>query len=139
MAKTPYTNLLRSIMQKERWQAENSMKDLGVTTQQARAIGYIAAHQDKGLIQKDLAEAFQRRGASITSLMQGLERRGFIERRVPNNNERQKNIYVLPKGQEIVEAIDATFQKSEDDLISSLSKEEQEILLTLLKKIDASL
>lgn len=74
-------------------------------------IKYIYENQENDLIQKDLADRFHLRGASITSILQGLEQKGFIERKIPANNERQKNIYVLPKAIELIEAFSDSFQK----------------------------
>jgi len=119
--------------------SNQAMKDLKINQQQARVIAYIAENQDKGLIQKDLAEVFHRRGASITSMLQGLERNGYIERRIPKDNERQKNLYILPKGLSIVQQINQIFDKSESNLISSLTENERVELLRILEKIDQNL
>ncbi|WP_312681567.1 MarR family winged helix-turn-helix transcriptional regulator [Lactococcus taiwanensis] len=139
MTNTIYSNLIRSISQKSMVASNQAMKDLKINQQQARVIAYIAENQDKGLIQKDLAEVFHRRGASITSMLQGLERNGYIERRIPKDNERQKNLYILPKGLSIVQQINQIFDKSESNLISSLTENERVELLRILEKIDQNL
>lgn len=71
------SNLMRSIMNKSRESMEMRIKDLDISQQQGRMIAYIAQNEDKGLIQKDLAQVFQRRDASITSMLQGLEKKGI--------------------------------------------------------------
>lgn len=139
MTNTIYSNLIRSISQKSMLASNQAMKDLKINQQQARVIAYIAENQDKGLIQKDLAEVFHRRGASITSMLQGLERNGYIERRIPKDNERQKNLYILPKGLSIVQQINQIFDRSESNLISSLTENERVELLRILEKIDQNL
>ncbi|KZK37286.1 MarR family winged helix-turn-helix transcriptional regulator [Lactococcus taiwanensis] len=139
MTNTIYSNLIRSISQKSMVASNQAMKDLKINQQQARVIAYIAENQDKGLIQKDLAEVFHRRGASITSMLQGLERNGYIERRIPKDNERQKNLYILPKGLSIVQQINQIFDRSESNLISSLTENERVELLRILEKIDQNL
>ena len=139
MTNTIYSNLIRSISQKSMVASNQEMKDLKINQQQARVIAYIAENQDKGLIQKDLAEVFHRRGASITSMLQGLERNGYIERRIPKDNERQKNLYILPKGLSIVQQINQIFDRSESNLISSLTEKERVELLRILEKIDQNL
>lgn len=118
---------------------EQRVKDMGISSQQGRMISYIAHNEDKGLIQKDLAEVFQRRGASITSMLQGLEKKGYIERRIPENNERQKNIYVLPKGRALIDETNAAFYAAEQELVHALNDEEVQQLTELLRKIDRSL
>lgn len=80
------SNLLRSIMNKSRESMEQRVKDMDVSPQQGRMISYIAQNEDKGLIQKDLAEVFQRRGASITSMLQGLEKKAI------SNGESQRTM-----------------------------------------------
>lgn len=133
------SNLMRSIMNKSRESMELRIKDLDISQQQGRMIAYIAQNEDKGLIQKDLAQVFQRRDASITSMLQGLEKKGYIERRIPKNNERQKNIYVLPKGKALIDQTNEAFYAAEKELIQALNAEEVEELTRLLRKIDQSL
>jgi transcriptional regulator, MarR family len=133
------SNLMRSIMNKSRESMEMRIKDLDISQQQGRMIAYIAQNEDKGLIQKDLAQVFQRRDASITSMLQGLEKKGYIERRIPKNNERQKNIYVLPKGKALIDQTNEAFYAAEKELVQALNAEEVEELTRLLRKIDQSL
>lgn len=133
------SNLMRSIMNKSRESMELRIKDLDISQQQGRMIAYIAQNEDKGLIQKDLAQVFQRRDASITSMLQGLEKKGYIERRIPKNNERQKNIYVLPKGEALIDQTNEAFYAAEKELVQALNAEEVEELTRLLRKIDQSL
>jgi MarR family transcriptional repressor of mepA len=133
------SNLLRSIMNKSRESIEQRVKDMDISPQQGRMISYIVQNEDKGLIQKDLAEVFQRRGASITSMLQGLEKKGYIERRIPENNERQKNIFVLPKGKALVDETNEAFYAAEKELVHALNEDEVQQLTELLRKIDRSL
>lgn len=133
------SNLMRSIMNKSRESMELRIKDLDISQQQGRMIAYIAQNEDKGLIQKDLAQVFQRRDASITSMLQGLEKKGYIERRIPKNNERQKNIYVLPKGKALIDQTNEAFYAAEKELVQALNAEEVEELTRLLRKIDQSI
>jgi len=139
MERMVVSSLLRSIMYKSRESMSQRVKDMDVSPQQGRMISYIAQYEEKGLIQNDLARAFQRRSASITSMLQGLEKKGYIERRIPADNERQKNIYALPKGKALVDETNQAFYDSEKELVHALSEEEKQQLITLLKKIDDSL
>ncbi|WMJ90008.1 MarR family winged helix-turn-helix transcriptional regulator [Anaerocolumna sp. MB42-C2] len=139
MDKNIYSDLFRTITMKLKFSADEKINKLGLNSQQGRMIGYIYEHQDSGIIQRDLADAFQRREASITSMLQGLEKKGYIERRIPKNNERQKNIYVLPKGAELVEEFNKTFVDIENSITTNLSEDEKENLLALLLKVNNNL
>jgi len=119
--------------------ADDSIKELGLNAQQGKIIGYIYENQETELIQRDLADRFHLRGASITSILQVLEQKGFIERKVPANNERQKNIYVLPKAVELIEDFYDSFQKVEDEIVQVLTEEEKQTLKELLIRINERL
>ncbi|EJG5789928.1 MarR family transcriptional regulator, partial [Listeria monocytogenes] len=66
-------------------------------------------------------------------------KKGYIERKVPADNERQKRVYVLPKGQKLVESINDAFQNMEKELVAGLSPAEQTTFLRLLEKVNDSL
>ncbi|MCY9665528.1 MarR family transcriptional regulator [Paenibacillus alginolyticus] len=136
---TPYLDLFQVIGLKLKKKADESIKELGLNAQQGKIIGYIYENQETELIQRDLADRFHLRGASITGMLQGLEQRGFIERKIPVNNERQKNIYVLPKAVELIEDFNESFQKVEDEIVQVLSEDEKQILKELLIKINERL
>ncbi|MFC9708956.1 MarR family winged helix-turn-helix transcriptional regulator [Paenibacillus sp. NPDC056933] len=133
---TLYLDLFQIIGLKLKKRADESIKELGLNAQQGKVIDYIYQNQDNHIIQKDLADRFHLRGASITSMLQGLEQKGFIERKIPTNNERQKNIYVLPKAIELIEDFQESFQKVEEEIVQVLTDEEKQVLKKLLIKIN---
>lgn len=133
---TLYMDLFQIIGLKLKKRADESIKELGLSSQQGKVIEYIYKNQDNDIIQKNIADRFHLRGASVTSMLQGLEQKGFIERKIPVNNERQKNIYVLPKAIELIEDFNNSFQQVEDEIVQSLNDEEKKILKKLLIKIN---
>lgn len=136
---TPYMDLIRIISMKMKVAADKQVSELGLNAQQGRVIAYIHAHQEKGIMQKDLAEVFHRRGASITSMLQGLEKKGYIERIIPKDNERIKRLYVLPKGKALIDQFHGNFERLEADLIVELNESEQQEFKRLLAKVNDSL
>ena len=61
----------------------------GLTNQQARILMYLSKHNVRGqrnIKRKDLEEFLNLKGSSVTSLIQGLEKNGFIERDVSSND-----------------------------------------------------
>ncbi|MDR6725598.1 DNA-binding MarR family transcriptional regulator [Paenibacillus amylolyticus] len=136
---TPYSDLFQTIGIKIKRKADDQVNELGLNAQQGRIIGYIYEHQDNGLIQKNLAEAFNRRDATITSMLKGLEKNGYIERKIPSDNERQKNLFVLPKGEQVIQDVAQMFAKVEHEIVASLTEEEQATLMQLLTKVNQNL
>lgn len=133
---TPYLDLFQIIGLKLKKRADESIKELGLNAQQGKVIDYIYENQNNHIIQKDLADRFHLRGASITTMLQGLEQKGYIERKIPANNERQKNIYVLPKAVELIEDFQDSFQKVEEEIVQVLTDEEKQVLKKILIKIN---
>ncbi|NQX65905.1 MarR family transcriptional regulator [Paenibacillus alba] len=136
---TPFLEMLQLIGLKLKRQADESIKELGLNSQQGKLIAFIHEHQEQGLIQKDLSERFHVRGASITSMLQGLEKKGYIERKIPAHNERQKNIYVLPKGLALINDFELSFQRVEEKIVQNLNEDDQQVLQQLLTKINHNL
>ncbi|MBY0204621.1 MULTISPECIES: MarR family winged helix-turn-helix transcriptional regulator [Paenibacillus] len=136
---TPYSDLFQTIGIKIKRKADEQVNELGLNAQQGRIIGYIYEHQDEGLIQKNLADAFNRRDATITSMLKGLEKNGYIVRKIPADNERQKNLYVLPKGEQVIQDIEQMFATVENEIVKSLTDEEQATLMRLLTKVNQNL
>lgn len=132
---TPYSDLIRDIGMKIRDMANTRLSELGLNAQQGQMMGYIFRNQEKGVIQKDLADHFNRKGASITSMLQGLEKKGYIRRVIPEDNERQKKIYLLKKGTDLVEEFQAIFSEVEGRITQGLTDAEGETLLKLLVKV----
>ncbi|MEI2400327.1 MarR family transcriptional regulator [Paenibacillus sp. FSL H8-0259] len=124
---------------KIRSMANARLSELGLNAQQGQMMGYIFEHQDKGVIQKDLAEHFNRKGATITSMLQGLEKKGYIKRVIPEDNERQKKIYLLKKGSDLVEEFNTIFMEVEKSIIQGLTEAESESLRKLLIKVKVTM
>lgn len=136
-ANQPFSYLLRVISIKMKNKADKSLAEFGLNSQQGHTLGYI--NSNEGIIQKELADFFKKRDASITSMLQGLEKKGFIERRIPKDNEREKKVYLLPKGKELIEDFDKKFQEIENDITKCLTDDETQTLLRLLTKINSNL
>lgn len=136
---TPYSDMFQTIGMKIKRKADDQVNELGLNAQQGRVIGYIYEHQDEGLIQKKLADVFNRRDATITSMLKGLEKNGYIVRKIPADNERQKNLYVLPKGEQVIHDVERMFAAVESEIVKSLTDEEQALLMRLLTKVNQNL
>lgn len=133
------TTLIRIISLKLKLKTEHEMKKLGINAAQGRTLSYIHKHQNDGLIQKDIADAFNKKSATITSMLQGLEKKGYIERRIQKDNERQKNIYLLEKGEKLIEDANTIFSNVTDEVSNIITREEEEELNKILSKINKAL
>ncbi|WP_394162989.1 MarR family winged helix-turn-helix transcriptional regulator [Galactobacter valiniphilus] len=130
--------LLRSLAFAGRGAADEWVRESGLTRQQAFALGYIERFQEQGIIARDLADASGTTPASVTSLLQGLETRGLVERKPSPTDSRVKLILVTEAGAQAVAGFGDDMNAAQAKMYAALSEEELETLLQLLRKLAAA-
>ncbi len=84
-------DLVRWIGWAQRKAGEDWIRERELSHEQGFALGYLA--QNPGSIQRDIAELTRTSAASVSSLLQGLEKRGLVERRTQVGYVRSKRVY----------------------------------------------
>jgi MarR family transcriptional regulator, repressor for mepA len=132
--------MLASVLGQLRWigwaQAQAGMewvRERELSQQQSFALGFLV--QNPGAIQRDIAQMTRTSAASVSSLLQGLERRGLIERRTEDGDERSKRVFATPAGAELIAGFDIAMAALEETILAPLDPDERAELLVLLKKI----
>ncbi|MDF2444606.1 MAG: MarR family transcriptional regulator, repressor for mepA [Subtercola sp.] len=134
---TSTLSLLRWISWAQRKVGEDWIRERELTHEQAFALGFL--EQNPGSIQRDIAALTRTSAASVSSLLQGLERRGLIERRTENGNERSKRVYATPTGAALIAGFDSAMEAADDTILAPLNPAERETLHALLAKVTAVL
>lgn len=126
---------LRSIVHAMKQMLDNKLLPYDITNQQARLLGDLdnQLKRDEEIVQKDLERTMKLRGSSITSLLQGLERKGFITRSTGNEDGRTKQLNITDKGRAVIEEVESSFQELEQLLVKGMSEEEKATFLHLLR------
>ena len=134
---TSTLELTRWIGWAQRKAAEDWIRARELSFEQSFVLGYLV--QNPGAIQRDIAEITRTSAASVSSLLQGLERRGLVERRTENGDERRKRVYVTPAGAELIAGFDAAMAAADETILAPLDPTERATLQHLLHKITAEL
>jgi MarR family transcriptional repressor of mepA len=113
------------------------VRERELSHEQAFVLGYLV--QNPGSIQRDIAEVSRTTAASVSSLLQGLERRGLIERRTESGNERSKRVYATQDGAELIAGFGETMTAAGEAILAPLDESERAILHAILTKITAEL
>jgi MarR family transcriptional repressor of mepA len=116
---------------------EDWIKERGLSHAQSFVLGYLV--QNPGAIQRDLADVSRTSAASVSSLLQGLERRGLVERRADPQNERTKRVYATPEGIELISGFETAMADADETILAPLDDAERETFRGLLAKITAML
>ncbi|MFD0896595.1 MarR family winged helix-turn-helix transcriptional regulator [Loigolactobacillus binensis] len=113
------------------------LRKLNLNEYQARTLNYIAGHN--GTIQKELAAYLGKQTATVTNILKGLETKGYITRKIPAGNERQKQLYLTAAGKNIVKQIQQIFQELETKVQQQLSTEQCASLAAILQQLNQRL
>ena len=100
-------------------------------------LGYLT--QNPGAIQRDIAQISRTSAASVSSLLQGLERRGLVERRTQAGDERSKRVYATPDAIELIAGFETAMAAADETILAPLNPTERATLHALLTKITAEL
>ncbi len=129
------TELVRSVAFAGRAAAEEWVRDSGLTRQQAFTLGYLEQNQDRDVIARELAEMSGTTAASVTSLLQGLEERGYVTRTSSPNDARIKIVRVTADGARVVAGFDESMAAEQRKLFDALDENEQDQLIALLERV----
>ncbi|WP_250003774.1 MarR family winged helix-turn-helix transcriptional regulator [Actinoplanes sp. M2I2] len=134
---TTSLELVRWIGWAQRRAGEDWIRARELSHEQAFVLGYLT--RQPGAIQRDIARMTRTSAASVSSLLQGLERRGLVERRSEPGNERVKQVFATPAGQELIAGFDTAMAAADETILAPLDEQERATLHTLLAKITAEL
>ncbi|MFF2091386.1 MarR family winged helix-turn-helix transcriptional regulator [Paenibacillus sp. NPDC058174] len=119
--------------------ADKKLESLGLTIEQGLAIRYIDGHEEGGLSQKDLENTFNRKGSSISSLVNNLEKKALVVRKADPKDDRRKLLRVTPAGKELVGAFEQYFEEFEHTLLNGFTADEANLLFRFLERIEANI
>lgn len=132
---TQLNGAVRRVALASRFIADEWVRGVDITRQQAFALGYIAKNQDNGVIARDLAEVSNTTPASVASLIKGLEQRGLVERRQDPDDSRIKLLRATPAGVDIVSGFEQAMIDANRAVFAVLAPEERQTLLSLLTRV----
>jgi DNA-binding MarR family transcriptional regulator len=106
----------------------------GLTNQQARILMYIDKNirKQRNIKRKDLENFLNLKGSSVTSLMHGLEKNGFIERAQSSKDARRKELVLTSKARDLIEQMDLVFEATDNQLQEGMTEEEKMTFRLLL-------
>lgn len=109
------------------------LKASGLTIGQPKVLDYLKDHD--GANQKQIAAGCLLEAGSLTSILNRMEEKGLIERRMLNGNRRTFHIFMTEDGKQKQKLVDETFSKIEEKATNGISKEELAISLKVYEKI----
>ena len=111
----------------------------GVTGTQGRVIGFIVSKKGKDVFQRDLEEEFSVRRSTATSILQLMERNGFIRREAVDYDARLKKLILTEKALALHKEIEKNLDETERLITKGVSDEELATFLAVIAKMKENL
>lgn len=119
------------------YMSDQRLKQLGITHQQGRLLGFIydniKAHHV--ISRHFLEETMDLRGPTVTSLLRCLEEKGYIIRTISEEDRRAMKLIITPEGEKLVSDIRGIFNSMEEKVLQDMTDEEIQTLKRLLFKV----
>ena len=129
--------LMRRITTAQTRAGERWIHERDISLEQGFILGYL--RDNPGSIQRDVARELQRGEANVSSMLQKLERRLLVERRLEKGNDRIKRVYATAAGLALIDGLDAVMAAVDEDILAPITRSERAALIVLLDKIAARL
>ena len=104
-----------------------------LTSGQPRMINYLYDHN--GCIQREIAEACHIEPASVTSVLNSMEKAGLIEKKPVEGDKRALEIWLTEKGQQKKKVIDMIFAEMAEECFQGFSEAEKQQAGDFLNRI----
>ena len=115
-------------------------KDVELTGFQSYLLGYlIHESEQRDIFQRDVERHLEISRASVTNILQLLEKNGFIRREAVSYDARLKKIAVTEKGYAANKKIIDILKYVDSSLQTDVTKEEMEVFMTVLEKMKKNL
>lgn len=113
--------------------------EIGLSEGQPKVLANLLTME--GCIQKDLAEECHVKTATMTSLLQKMERDGLIykKKEFVSGGKRAYRIFLTEKGSEKAKKADDIIEKLEEECFEGFSKDEREKFLSLFSRVKDNL
>ena len=98
-----------------------------------------ALWEKEGLTHSDLATRMHVTPATITKMIQRMEKAGFVERRPDPEDQRVSRVYLTDAGREIQAEVHQVFRALEDESLAGFALEERVLLRRFLLHIRENL
>lgn len=109
------------------------LADTGLTLGQPKVLDYLKDHD--GASQKEIAAGCLIEAGSLTSILNRMEEKGLIERKMLNGNRRTFHIFMTESGKKNQKLVEETFEKIEETALNNVSEEEQKVFMEIFLRI----
>ena len=106
-----------------------------VTMMQGWIIGFLCSNSDRDMFQKDIEQRFEIRRSTATSMLQLMEKNGYITRHSVDYDARLKKICITEKAKLLHKSILDRIEATEKQMLTGISNEELDAFFSTIEKM----
>jgi DNA-binding MarR family transcriptional regulator len=116
---------------------ERTFADLRLTQAEAHVLAYLAVHAPCSI--NDLHHSFGHKRSTLTSLLDRLERRGWIRRTAHPASRRLVQVELTDRGRPVADRVSAALSTLEQRLLARVGKQDADTALRVLYALEEEL
>ncbi len=129
----PTSRLVKIVYTMLRRELERMTRQAGLTQAQWSALGVL--YHFPGATNSDLESILLIERPSVTSLIKGMERKGWVVRKDNPEDARSKRFFLTEKGRMLAESTRSMADRADEAVLAALSDDERSQLRRLLEKV----
>lgn len=109
------------------------IKGSGLTLGQPKVLDYLKDHN--GSSQKEIARGCHIEAGSLTSILNRMEEKGLVERRMLHGNRRNSYVFLTEKGEELRNLVTESFESIENEVFRGISEADRQQFMKTFSRI----
>lgn len=109
------------------------IKGSGLTLGQPKVLDYLKDHN--GSSQKEIARGCHIEAGSLTSILNRMEEKGLVERRMLHGNRRNSYVFLTEKGDELRNLVTESFESIENEAFRGISEADRQQFMKTFSRI----
>ena len=109
------------------------IKGSGLTLGQPKVLDYLKDHN--GSSQKEIARGCHSESGSLTSILNRMEEKGLVERRMLHGNRRNSYVFLTEKGEELRNLVTESFESIENEAFRGISEADRQQFMKTFSRI----
>ncbi len=102
-------------------------------------IHYLLSHQDKDVYQKDIEKDLNRSKATVSGILDTLEKKGIIERKLSENDRRKKHIVLTTKAIDELGLAQLNMDSLKDKMIRGIPESDLRTAIQVFRQMNCNL
>lgn len=100
---------------------------------------YLYKNRSNDIFQKDIEKSFSIGRSTVTSILQILEKKGYVKREYVEHDARLKKVLLTEKGIKNTESIESMFGKLDEILEENVTEQERDVFFRVCDKVRENL